>query len=127
MFNHHFFFDAYAFFICFVPNMSLIQLFILSSIHRKQMQKFVFVNYSNCFILVEFYDKAIALDIKNHHTLLSFLFILHKGMSVNFTHTNSLILKLVMTIDEIGFILIVYLMTCKTHSNIIHCCERLVR
>lgn len=76
--NHHLLFDAYAFFIRFVPNVSLTQLFLSPSIHRKQVQRFVFVNYSNSPDLAQFHGKAIALDIKDHHAPFPSLFILHE-------------------------------------------------
>ncbi|KXN82722.1 hypothetical protein AN958_02060 [Leucoagaricus sp. SymC.cos] len=60
--HHHIMFDAYNFFIRFVPD----------------TRKFVFVNYSNEPILQQFHGKAIALDIKDHYAPFPSLFILHE-------------------------------------------------
>ena len=49
-------------------------------IYKMQIQKFVFINYSNsnCISLQPFHGKAIALDIKDHHAPLPSLFIIHE-------------------------------------------------
>ncbi|PPQ67945.1 hypothetical protein CVT26_005825 [Gymnopilus dilepis] len=60
--NHHAWFDAYAFFIRFIPD----------------MQKFVFVNYSNHSALAAFHGKAVALDIKDRYAPFPSLFIIHE-------------------------------------------------
>jgi len=58
--------------------MSLIRLFIWPSIHRKQLQKFVFVNYSNRPSVAPFHGKAVALDIKDRYAPFPSLFIIHE-------------------------------------------------
>jgi hypothetical protein len=44
----------------------------------KQIQKFVFINYSNDDNLRQFHGKAIALDIRYHHAPFPSLFIIHE-------------------------------------------------
>ncbi|KIL67606.1 hypothetical protein M378DRAFT_9375 [Amanita muscaria Koide BX008] len=60
--NHHSYFDGYDFFIRFFP----------------EIQKFVFVNYSDHPTLRKFHGKAIALDIKDRHAPFPSLFIIHE-------------------------------------------------
>jgi hypothetical protein len=47
-------------------------------IHKNQVRKFVFVNYSNDPVLEQFHGKAIALDIRDRHAPFPSLFILHE-------------------------------------------------
>jgi hypothetical protein len=44
----------------------------------EQIQKFVFINYSNNEYLQQFHGKAIALDIRDHHAPFPSLFIIHE-------------------------------------------------
>ncbi|PPQ71584.1 hypothetical protein CVT26_010552 [Gymnopilus dilepis] len=62
--NHHNLFDAYAFFIRFVPD----------------IQKFVFVNYSNSKdpSLAPFHGKAVALNINDRYAPFPSIFIIHE-------------------------------------------------
>jgi len=76
--NHHLAFDSYLYFIRFLPDVNLDCLFFESNIHKKQIKKFVFVNYSGTPHLQEFHSKAIALDIKDRHAPFPSLFIIHE-------------------------------------------------
>jgi len=60
--NHHMSFNAYDFFIRFVPG----------------IRKFVFVNYSNHPKFQSFHGKAIALDIRDRYAPFPSLFIIHE-------------------------------------------------
>jgi len=76
--THHLLFDAYAFFIRYFPDVSLTRLCFRLRIHRKQIRKFVLVNYSNRPTLQQFHGKAVALDIQDRHAPFPSLFILHE-------------------------------------------------
>lgn len=52
--------------------------FCESSIHKKQIRKFVLVNYSDNRLLREFHGIAIALDITDPHVPFPSLFIIHE-------------------------------------------------
>jgi hypothetical protein len=76
--NHHLMFNSYLCFIRFLPDVSLDCLFFESNIHKKQIKKFVFVNYSGASDFQKFHGKAIALDIKDRHAPFPSLFIIHE-------------------------------------------------
>jgi hypothetical protein len=76
--NHHLLFDQYYFFISFYPDVSLICLCFGPSIDRKQIRRFVFVNYSGESALQQFHGKAIALDITDRYAIFPSLFIIHE-------------------------------------------------
>ncbi len=71
-------FDEHYFFIRFHPDVSLIFLCSELSVHQKQIQKFIFINYSGAESLQEFHGKAIALDISDHHAPFPSIFIMHE-------------------------------------------------
>jgi hypothetical protein len=72
--NHRASFNAYSFFIRFVPEVSLIPLCFRPS----AQQETIFVNYSNATSLQQFHGKAIALDISNKYVPFQALFIIHE-------------------------------------------------
>jgi len=49
-----------------------------AKIHKKQVQKFVFINYSDEPILRPFHGKAIAIDVKDGHAPFPSIFIIHE-------------------------------------------------
>lgn len=59
--NHHHAFDAYQFFIRFLPDVSLICLCFWAKIHKKQVRKFVFINHSDEPAFRQFHGKAIVI------------------------------------------------------------------
>ncbi len=76
--NHHVCFDEHYFIIRFHPNVSLIFLYSELSVHQKQIQKFVFVNYSGAKGLQELHGKAVALDISDRDAPFPSIFIMHE-------------------------------------------------
>ncbi len=78
--NHRSDFDNLSFFIRFIPEVSLILLCSKPSVHQKQIQMFVFVNYSgsNSRILEPFHGKIVGLDILDRHAPFPSIFIIHE-------------------------------------------------
>ena len=49
-----------------------------AEIHKKQVGKFVFINYSDEYVLRPFHGKAIAVDTKDRHAPFPSIFIIHE-------------------------------------------------
>ena len=76
--NHHGLCDGFHFFICFLPDVSVICLCFESCIHKKQIHEFVFINYSKNPFLQNVHGRAIALNIMDHHAPFPSLLIIHE-------------------------------------------------
>ena len=77
--NHRIWFDNYYYFLRFSPKASWNPLYYFElSIHKKQDEKFIFVNYSGDPGLRKYHGKAIALDTKDYDAPFPSLFLLHE-------------------------------------------------
>jgi hypothetical protein len=76
----HVAFESYNYFIRFCPDVSFILSLFASGpgLHKKQVQKFVLINYSDKSALRPFHGKAIALDIKDRHAPFPSISIIHE-------------------------------------------------
>lgn len=80
--THHLGFNAYAYFIRYIPEVSAIFFLVISDIHsfivHEQSGKFVLVNYSNRTSLASYHGKAIALDTGHRYSPFPTVFIIHE-------------------------------------------------
>jgi hypothetical protein len=75
---HHILFEGYSFFIRYVPDVSRFPFSSGQVFNKKQVRKFVFVNYSCTPGLELYHGKAVALDIRDRYVPFPSLFIMHE-------------------------------------------------